>query len=1535
MAAEGEEVVVGPDLGQAEDVGEQLRQGPFDGGGRCPARPRRGHRLGRWQGRQVELAVGVARNGRQWHERRRDQVVRQDRGQVGAQPADERGGGAGRRRVVGQRRPRVRPAGRVGGRPGHRQGRRPRAAHEQGVEPAGVVGARREGRLVAEGVGQRVHVVRVDRAGLGLRRDHLAHRSEPGRGEVGGDAGVGDGGEADPPRPMGAHERAEPLEAAHLDAPGRDERLRPGGGRRDGRPGRQGVADRLQGGAAQHDVEAVLGELVTVTSAPDPYAHLEVAGPGHVEEERGRDHQLLLQQDAPVDGRREPGRVEAGQRGRGVGAGRRLGGGRGGGGCLAAAGQLDRAVEEAQPAQVPDVADEQRAARGEQVERAVQHRAQVVGAGEVLDHRVDDDRVEERCRQPVGHVGRLVAQLDPAEAGGVGGELGAQLRDDGRGEVRAPVLVAAGSQLPEQQAGADPDLQHAPRRERPDPLDGPRPPLPHVLERDRLAVVAGVPAVEALRAQRGRDPLVLVGVDLPPLADLVGLDRGPVGGRTVGRHDVGDEALRPRRHRVVGRDHGGLADRLVAVDGGGDLAQFDPVATDLDLVVGAAQEVEVAVVGPAGHQVTGAVHPPARAGRVGDEPGRGQAELVQIAAGQAVAGDVQLAGDAVRDRAQPAVEHVDGGVADRPAHGGGPAVGRRRAEGVDRVLGRAVEVVAGRPVGVAQPVPDRVGHGLAAQHDQGRPVAVPARRRTTVVRHKRRRRRRFDVRPGAVGGRLLGPVQQPGLEQVGRVRRGDVDDVDPVAVAVGDEALGVAAQVLVADVHLVALDEPEKLLPRHVERERDGVRDPQPAASRRRHGRVEDLVPVVEPHVRQPAVGGDDALGPAGRSRRVDHVGRVVEPVRAVAGEGAELGVREHARGGRGQLGGDGLVVEHQPGRGGPVRVAGRPDRDGSHGAGSVGAGLGRFAGEVAAGGPGGDHQLGPRVGHHLQQAGGRMVQLQRQVGGAGAQDGEQGDDHVHRPADPEGDDGLRAGAVGDQEARQPVHPVVELAVGQPLVAEDQRDLVAEVAGPVGEQVGHGLAADRPPRRRRGGQPVPLGGQQQIQGADRGVEIADQRVDRRDEPGEQRLGHRRCDDVGAVLQASRDPRPREQDERQRVVGVVEAAAADDPVAGGGLLVRDLVDEVLQDVEGVEQHRVAAGPLDVAEAEVLVVEQVEALLRDPAQQLADRLARVEPDPDRDGVQKQPDDLVDPVELGRAAGDGRAEHDVVRPGRRREHQRERGVEDRVQGDAVCAGGRPCRGRGRLGQLGGDPGRRDRPQAPRRRHHQRRALQVGQRRAPGLLGRGGVPLAQPHQVVPERAARRGRGRRVRRASASRAGVGVGVGGLGGVGGVEVQQPLDEQGARPAVPQQHLAVDDQPVAPLGQVDQDQAEQRWPGDVERAGAVGGGDPLGLGRPVGLGQAGQVDLVDRRGQLAGDDLHRAGKAVGQEAGAQRRGAGHQRPTGAAQPLGVEPVVEVEGELGGVGVAGLVEGRVEVQALLQRRERPDVLDRGRERAGDPG
>ncbi len=144
---------------------------------------------------------------------------------------------------------------------------------------------------------------------------------------------------------------------------------------------------------------------------------------------------------------------------------------------------------------------------------------------------------------------------------------------------------------------------------------------------------------------------------------------------------------------AVDRQHHRFAHRRLLVQARFDLAQLDTKTTDLDLVVDTADVLQHAVGAVAG-QVAAAVHALARRPvRVGHELLGGQPRAQQVAASQAVAGQVQLGGHALRHRLQLGVEQVAGGVEQWPADVG-LATGLAAAEGrIGGVFRRPVQVV--------------------------------------------------------------------------------------------------------------------------------------------------------------------------------------------------------------------------------------------------------------------------------------------------------------------------------------------------------------------------------------------------------------------------------------------------------------------------------------------------------------------------------------------------------------------------------------------------------------------------------------------------------------------------------------------------------------------------------------------------------------------------------------------------------------------------------------------------------------------------
>jgi hypothetical protein len=266
-----------------------------------------------------------------------------------------------------------------------------------------------------------------------------------------------------------------------------------------------------------------------------------------------------------------------------------------------------------------------------------------------------------------------------------------------------------------------------------------------------------------------------------------------------------------------------------------DLARLDAHAAQLELLVEPAEVLERAVGAPA-HAVAGAVAARAARGRAHEALG-GELGAAQVALRHARPADVQLAGHADRDRLPVLVEYGELDVADRSAHVHAPLARPHLAHRrVDRGLGRAV-AVPDRAAALEQlrrepPVP-----GLAAEHGLQAAVARPA----GVEQHAEGRRRRLQHRRAG--------LRQAPRERVAVGGLGARDDLEPRADAQRQEDLehrDVEGQRRDRQQHVAAVE-------------------PRRAAQRGEQ-------------VDRRAVADLDALGPAGRARGVDHVGRVVGP---------------------------------------------------------------------------------------------------------------------------------------------------------------------------------------------------------------------------------------------------------------------------------------------------------------------------------------------------------------------------------------------------------------------------------------------------------------------------------------------------------------------------------------------------------------------------------------------------------------------------------------------------------------------------------
>ncbi len=217
-----------------------------------------------------------------------------------------------------------------------------------------------------------------------------------------------------------------------------------------------------------------------------------------------------------------------------------------------------------------------------------------------------------------------------------------------------------------------------------------------------------------------------------------------------GRDDVGDQAL--VAGRVLAGHHDGLAHLGDGEQGGFDLGQLDAVAAHLHLRVGAAEELQHAVLPPAA-QVTRAVQACAghRREGVGDEALGGEGGLADVATGETVTTGEQLTDDARGHGLTGGVQHVHLGVADGPADGdGGAHVGHVRhavAGGEEGALGGAVagrhrnehsfqhpaDVGGAHHVTAGEQLPHVAQRGEVAVHHLGEEAGGEVQRRHAVL----------------------------------------------------------------------------------------------------------------------------------------------------------------------------------------------------------------------------------------------------------------------------------------------------------------------------------------------------------------------------------------------------------------------------------------------------------------------------------------------------------------------------------------------------------------------------------------------------------------------------------------------------------------------------------------------------------------------------------------------------------------------------------------------------------------------------------
>ncbi len=393
-------------------------------------------------------------------------------------------------------------------------------------------------------------------------------------------------------------------------------------------------------------------------------------------------------------------------------------------------------------------------------------------------------------------------------------------------------------------------------------------------------------------------------------------------------------------------------------------------------------------------------------------------------------------------------------------------------------------------------------------------------------------------------------------------------------------------------------------------------------------------------------------------------------------------------------------------------------------------------------------------------------------------------------------------------------------------------------------------------------------------------------------------------------------------EHERIVGGVAALDGGDrdPARALGAVERVPVHGVaLEDGEGVEQLPEPGLPLDLGEAEVLMVDGAGLRQLHLSQQLGDGGAGIQAHPHGHGVDEQPDHGFDAGQFRRSPGDGGAEDDVVAAEESGQQQRPAGLQDGVEGDAGVAGeaGEPvvqldrhvdgecdggCGGAGGAGR--GDEARFGEP-----------VEGFAPQRASGVV----VLPVEPAEVVAEGPHR-------------------GQPGGGAAGGVDLEEFAHQDRGGPAVDDDVVGGEHQPHVVGPESHEQPADQRWPREVEPVAQI----LVEQIRETSLGlvdrETGEIDTAPKRLDTAHDEPGGAAVLAGTETRAQGRVPVQQRLRGGSQGVLVHPPGQAQHGLHGVGVrfdgsggtdgvVGRGDGAEVEQALLQRREGNDVFERG--------
>ncbi len=344
--------------------------------------------------------------------------------------------------------------------------------------------------------------------------------------------------------------------------------------------------------------------------------------------------------------------------------------------------------------------------------------------------------------------------------------------------------------------------------------------------------------------------------------------------------------------------------------------------------------------------------------------------------------------------------------------------------------------------------------------------------------------------------------------------------------------------------------------------------------------------------------------------------------------------------------------------------------------------------------------------------------------------------------------------------------------------------------------------------------------------------------------------------------------------------------------------------VLEHHDRVERSALPGELVDLRQPDVLMRHHRDLTLLQVRQHVEERFTTREAGPDRQRVHEQADHGLDSGDLGRTPRHGGAEDHVVPARQPGQEQRPDPLEEGVHRDAVPARELHQPTAQIVGEFEPDAFGLDGRGDGVRRHDVARLVEPGELGPPRLPGGFLVLAGEPGEIA-----------------AVRGGGGQGQAVTARFVGRHHVDGEDREG--PSVAGDVVGGEGQPGAAFADAHQVQAQQRGPVQVEPVGMQLLRQSLELRQRLVLGQMGQVGLCPGQRHLTCDRLHGLAGPQLMETRPQGGVPVEEGLPGGAEAGDVQRAVEGEGADARVDIrASLVNG-VEQQALLERRERPDV------------